>query len=508
MDFLSNLQLGFSVALSLHNVMYCLIGVFLGTAVGVMPGLGSAATMSLLLPITFGMDPTSAVIMLSGIYYGTAYGGSITAILLNIPGEASSVVTCIDGYQMAKRGRAGPALGIAAFGSFIAGTLAVVAISFMGPAVASVALKFGPPEYTALVVLGLVLICFMSQTNMLRGLAMVALGLMLSTVGLDPIVATERFTFGHPGLYDGVHIAVISIGLFGISELLVTASQRPEDADILRQPSRLRELLPSRSDWRRSAGPIGRGTVLGFLLGLIPGGGGIIASFASYVMEKRLSRHPEEFGQGAIEGVAGPESANNAGVQSTFLPLLTLGLPTNVVLAIMMGALLVHGITPGPQMMTEHPSVFWGVIASMYIGNVMLLILNVPLIAIFVSMLRIPFAMLAPLILMFCVTGAYSLNNSLTDVLAMGFFGLVGFALRMTRFDPAPLILAFALGQIFESSFRQSLLMRQGSPMVFFERPIAAACLAVAAALLVTALLRMKRGRGKPAGELQPVAVE
>ena len=512
MDFLANLQLGFSVALTLDNLLYCLIGVFLGTAVGVMPGLGSAATMSLLLPITFGMNPTSAVIMLAGIYYGTAYGGSITSILLNIPGEAASVVTCIDGYQMAKRGQAGAALGMAAFGSFIAGTLAVLAISFLGPAVATVALKFGPPEYTALVLLGLVLICFMGEGSMLRGLAMVAVGLLLSTVGLDPIVATERFTFGSPALYDGINIAVISIGLFGISELLVNAVRSAEEADILRQPSRLRELLPSKQDWRRSAGPIGRGSVLGFMLGLIPGGGGIIASFASYVTEKRLSKHPEQFGKGAIEGVAGPESANNAGVQATFLPLLTLGLPTNVVLAIMMGALLVHGITPGPQLVVEHPSVFWGVIASMYIGNLMLLVLNVPLIAVFVSMLRIPFAMLAPLILMFCVTGAYSLNNNIGDVYAMAFFGLLGFVLRMGKFDLAPLILAFALGQILESSFRQSLLMRQGSPMVFFERPIAAACMTLAIGLLIAALVRMKTRRptppDAPAGPTAATAME
>ncbi len=493
MDFLSNLQLGMSIALSWHNLTYCLIGVFLGTAVGVMPGLGSAATMSLLLPITFGMDPASAVIMLAGIYYGTAYGGSITSILLNIPGEAASVVTCIDGYKMAKNGRAGAALGIAAFGSFIAGTLAVLAISFLGPAVASVALRFGPPEYTALVLLGLVLICFMSESSMLHGLIMVALGLLLSTVGLDPILATERFTFGQVALYDGIHIAVISIGLFGISEVLITAARRADDIDVLQQPRRLREMLPSRADWKRSAGPIGRGSVIGFFLGLIPGGGGIIASFTSYVVEKRFARNPKEFGKGAIEGVAGPEAANNAGVQATFLPLLTLGLPTNVVLAIMMGALLVHGITPGPQLMVNHPDVFWGVIASMYVGNVMLLILNVPLIALFVSMLRIPFAILGPLILMFCMTGAYSLNNNISDVYAVCVFGLVGFVLRLARFDPAPLILAFALGQIFESSLRQSLLMGMGSPAIFVERPISAACLVLAAVLLVTAVARLNR---------------
>ncbi|TXL73458.1 tripartite tricarboxylate transporter permease [Vineibacter terrae] len=495
MDFLSNLELGFSVALSAHNLLYCLIGVFLGTAVGVLPGLGPAATLSLLLPITFGMPPTSAVIMLAGIYYGTAYGGSITSILLNIPGEASSVVTCIDGHEMARRGRAGPALGIAAFGSFIAGTIAVVAISVVGPAVAGMALRFGPPEYAALVVLGLVLICFMSEADMVRGLTMVALGLLLSTIGLDPILGSERFTFGSTSLADGINLAVLAMGLFGVAELLMIATRPPEQAEFLRQPTRLRALLPSRADWRRSAGPIGRGTVIGFILGLIPGGGGIIASFASYVLEKRLSRRPEEFGKGAIEGVAGPESANNAGVQATFLPLLTLGLPANVVLAIMMGALLVHGITPGPRLVTDHPELFWGVVASMYVGNVLLLVLNVPLIAVFVSMLRLPYAILAPLILMFCIVGAYSLNNNVADVYMLGVFGLLGLGLRLARFDPAPLVLAFALGQLLEQSLRQSLLMRQGSPVVFLERPIAASFLALAATLLLAAAYKELRRR-------------
>jgi len=504
MEFLPHLGQGFAIALSAPNLLYCLIGVFLGTAVGVMPGLGPAATMSLLLPITFGMEPTSAVIMLAGIYYGTAYGGSITSILLNIPGEASSVVTCIDGHEMAKRGRAGAALGISAFGSFIAGTVAVLAISVVGPPLASVALRFGPPEYASLVTLGLVLVCFMSEAAMVRGLTMVALGLLLSSVGLDPVLGTERFTYGRSELYDGLHIAVLSIGLFGVSELLLNAMRSAEDAVILRQPGRLRELLPNRDDWRRSAGPIGRGTVIGFLLGLIPGGGGIIASFASYVVEKRLAKHPERFGKGAIEGVAGPESANNAGVQATFLPLLTLGLPANVVLAIMMGALLVHGISVGPQLISERPDVFWGVVASMYVGNVMLLVLNVPLIAVFVSMLRIPYGILAPLILMFCVTGAYSLNNNPADVIAIGVFGLIGFALRIARFDLAPLVLAFALGGILESSLRQSLLMRQGDPIIFLERPISASCLGLAAILILLGVRRAMRPKtaGRPIADL------
>lgn len=493
MDFLANLQLGFSVALSAHNLLYCLIGVFVGTAVGVLPGLGPAATLSLLLPITFGMDPASAVIMLAGIYYGSAYGGSITSILLNIPGEAASVVTCIEGYQMARRGRAGAALGISAFGSFIAGTAAILALSLLGPVMSGLALKFGPAEYTALVVLGLVLVCFLSEGSMVRALMMVALGLVLSTVGLDPILGTERFTFASTSLTDGVNLAVMAMGLFGIAEVLTLVGRRQEDSEFVRQPARLRELLPNRADWRASAGPISRGTILGFLLGLIPGGGGILASFASYVLEKRLARDPQRFGQGAIEGVAGPESANNAGVQATFLPLLTLGIPANVVLAIMMGALLIHGISPGPRLIVEHPDLFWGVVASMYIGNILLVVLNVPLIAVFVAMLRLPYRILAPLIIVFCVVGAYSLNNNVVDVYMMVGFGVAGFLLRKASFDAAPLVLSFALGQILEASFRQSLLLRQGSMAIFVERPVALLFLVVAAGLLLTPLVKAIR---------------
>lgn len=493
MDFLANLQLGFSVALSAHNLLYCLIGVFVGTAVGVLPGLGPAATLSLLLPITFGMDPASAVIMLAGIYYGSAYGGSITSILLNIPGEAASVVTCIDGYQMARRGRAGAALGISAFGSFIAGTVAIFALSLLGPILSGLALKFGPAEYTALVVLGLVLVCFLSEASMVRALMMVALGLVLSTVGLDPILGTERFTFGSTSLTDGVNLAVMAMGLFGIAEVLTLVSKRSDKAEFVRQPTRLRELLPNRADWRASAGPISRGTILGFLLGLVPGGGGILASFSSYVVEKRIARDPQRFGQGAIEGVAGPESANNAGVQATFLPLLTLGIPANVVLAIMMGALLIHGVSPGPRLIVEHPELFWGVIASMYIGNIMLVVLNVPLIAVFVAMLRLPYRILAPLIIAFCIVGAYSLNNNVVDVYMMVAFGVAGFLLRKASFDAAPLVLSFALGQILEASFRQSLLLRQGSMAIFVERPVALLFLVIAAALLLAPLVKTIR---------------
>lgn len=494
MDFFANLALGFQISLSPLNVMYCLVGVAIGTAIGVLPGLGPAATLSLLLPITFRMDMTSAVIMLAGIYYGSLYGGSITSILINIPGEAASVVTCIDGYEMARRGRAGPALGIAAFGSFIAGTFATVGLSLVGPGLARLALNFGPVEFTALVVLGLTLVTYLSQTSVVRSLMMAVLGLMLSTVGLDPIFGTERFTFGSYTLADGFNIAIMAMGLFGIAELLTLAGKPPDEANFARQPTRMRELLPSRDDWRVSGGPIARGSVLGFLLGLLPGGGGIIASFASYAMEKRLARHPERFGRGAIEGVAGPESANNAGAQAAFVPLLTLGLPANVVMAITMGALMIHGVTPGPLLLRDRPDLFWGVITSMYVGNVLLLVLNVPLIWVFVAMLRVPYAILSPLVMLFCAIGAFSLNNNPVDVIIMVALGVVGYLMRKARLDAAPLLLAFVLGDTLERSVRQSLLIGQGSPLVFLRHPIAATLFAAAAVLLALPAVGALRG--------------
>jgi putative tricarboxylic transport membrane protein len=489
----ANLFLGFSIALTPANVFYCLVGAVVGTAIGVLPGLGPAATLSLLLPITFRMDPVASVIMLAGIYYGSLYGGSITSILVNIPGEAASVVTCLDGYQMARRGRAGAALGIAAFGSFIAGTVATLGISLVGPSLARVALGFGPPEFTGLVVLGLVLVTRLGQGPIVRSLMMAALGLLLSTVGLDPILGTERFTFGSVSLGDGLEIAVMAMGLFGLAEVLTMAGAPAEQASLAAQPRRIRDLLPDRADWQRSAAPIARGTVLGFALGLLPGGGGIIASFASYVVEKRLARDPSRFGQGAIEGVAGPESANNAGGQAAFVPLLTLGLPANVVMAILMGALMIHGVTPGPMLMTQRPDVFWAVVASMYVGNVMLVVLNVPLISVFVAMLRVPYAILAPLIVLFCVVGAYSLNGNPADVVALVVFGLAGWAMRRGALDAAPLLLAFVLGGIFERSLRQSLLIGLGSPLIFVTRPIAATLLVLAVLLLLAPVARALR---------------
>ena len=493
MDFFANLALGFQISLSPLNVMYCLVGVAIGTAIGVLPGLGPAATLSLLLPITFRMDMTSAVIMLAGIYYGSLYGGSITSILINIPGEAASVVTCIDGYEMARRGRAGPALGIAAFGSFIAGTFATVGLSLVGPGLARLALNFGPVEFTALVVLGLTLVTYLSQTSVVRSLMMAVLGLMLSTVGLDPIFGTERFTFGSYTLADGFNIAIMAMGLFGIAELLTLAGKPPDEANFARQPTRMRELLPSRDDWRASGGPIARGSVLGFLLGLLPGGGVIIASFASYAMEKRLARHPERFGRGAIEGVAGPESANNAGAQAAFIPLLTLGLPANVVMAITMGALMIHGVTPGPMLIREHADVFWGFVASMYVGNLVLLILNLPLVGLFATLLRIPYRVLYPLIVAFCVLGVYAVNGSVFEVWVMLIMGCLGYLLRQFHYEPAPLVIGLVLAPIFEMSLRQSLILSGGRYGIFLQRPLAAALLALAAALLALALASLIR---------------
>jgi putative tricarboxylic transport membrane protein len=493
-DFLAHLALGFSISLTLSNLFYCFLGTVVGTAIGVLPGLGPAATLSLLLPITFRMDPTSSVIMLAGIYYGSLYGGSITSILVNIPGEAASVVTCLDGYQMARQGRAGAALGIAAFGSFAAGTVATIGISLVGPSLGRLALGFGPAEFTGLVVLGLVLVTRLGQGTVIRSLMMVAVGLLLSTIGLDPILGTERFTFGSVSLGDGLQIAVLAMGLFGIAEVLTMAGLSDPTNAFAAQPRGIRDLLPNRDDWRQSAAPIARGSVLGFLMGLLPGGGGIIASFASYVVEKRIARDPGRFGNGAIEGVAGPEAANNAGGQAAFVPLLTLGLPANVVMAIMMGALMIHGVVPGPMLMKDRPDVFWAVVTSMYVGNVMLVVLNVPLISIFVAMLRVPYAVLAPLIILFCVLGAYSLNANPADVATLIVFGVLGYLMRRAAFDAAPLLLAFVLGGILERSLRQSLLLGLGSPAIFVQRPVAAALLAGAALLLLApVLLRLAR---------------
>jgi putative tricarboxylic transport membrane protein len=490
MEAIAGLGQGFAVALTAANLAWCLLGVALGTAVGVLPGLGPVATISLLLPITFRLDATSSLIMLSGIYYGAMYGGSITSILVKIPGEASSIVTCIDGHEMARRGRAGAALGISAFGSFIAGVVATLGVALAGPPLAGVALAFGPAEYTALVVLGLVLVTQIGEGPRIRALLMAALGLFASTIGLDPISGTPRFTFGIVELQDGLDIAVLAMGLFGVAEVLTLAAARGGAAQLVASPRGLRSLLPNAADWRASAGPIGRGSLLGFLLGLLPGGGALISSFAAYVMERRLAKDPSRFGQGAIEGVAGPESANNAAAQASFVPLLSLGIPSNVVMGVMIGALMIQGIAPGPMLAAQRPDLFWGVIASMLVGNVMLLALNIPLLPAFVALLRVPQRILAPLILLFCVVGAYSLQNSAFDVVMVGIFGVIGFLLRLVKLDAAPFMLAFVLGELLEKSIRQALLIGIGSPWILVQKPISAALLALAALVLAWPLLR------------------
>ena len=499
MDIFANLALGFSIALTLQNLGVALIGAALGTAVGVLPGLGPTATVSLLLPISIMLDQTSAIILLAGIYYGAMYGGSITSILVRIPGEAASVITCLDGYAMARNGRAGAALGISAFGSCIAGVLATLGIAFVGPQLATTALAFGPVEKASLVILGLTLVAGVGEGPRLQSWAMLALGLLLATVGLDIVTGDERYTFDIPWLLDGFNIAILAMGLFGISEILLVAERRAGYAAPASYGRGIADLLPDRAEWRASAGPIARGSFLGFFLGLLPGGGALISSFSSYMLEKRLSKAPERFGQGAIEGVAGPESANNAAAQSSFIPLLCLGIPANAVIGVIMGALLMQGITPGPRLIYDHPELFWGVVASMFIGNVVLVILNVPLIGLFVALLRIPQSILNPFIILFCGVGAYSLNNSVTDVLAMTGFGIVGYVLRKARFDPAPLLLAFVLGALLEQNVRQGLLIGLGSPLIFIQSPISATLLAFAVVVILAPLVKAIVARRRPA---------
>ena len=487
MDFVNNLGSGFVIALSASNLFYCAIGAILGTAIGVLPGLGPPATIALLLPVTLKMEPVSAVIMLAGIFCGAMYGGSTTSILLNIPGEAASVVTCLDGYKMARNGRAGAALGMSAIGSFIAGTLSVLGISILAPTLASFALKFGPPEYFCLVFLGLMMAIYLSEESVLKGLMMGFLGLLLGTIGLDPVNGTPRFTFGLSRLTDGVDFVVMVMGLFGLAEILCNLEE-PENREIFK--TALTGLLPSREDWRLAWASVLRGSVLGFFIGVLPGGGAIISSFAAYAVEKRLSKHPERFGKGAIEGVAAPESANNAASTSSFIPLLTLGIPGNASIAMIFVALMIHGIRPGPLLLQEHPEVFWGVIASMYIGNAMLLGLNLPLISFWVRMLKVPYKYLAVVVVVVCVIGAYSVNNSAWDVGMMVCFGVVGYLLRKFAFPAAPFILAMILGPMLEKTLQQSLIASGGDPMTFLSRPISAALLVVAGLLMLTPVAR------------------
>jgi putative tricarboxylic transport membrane protein len=488
---IENLLMGFKISLSFHNLILCFIGCLLGQVIGVLPGLGPTATIAMLLTLTYKLDLTSAIIMLAGIYYGAQYGGTITSVLFKIPGEASTVVTVIDGYQMALQGKAGKALGIAAFGSFIAGTLGNIALIIVAPLLSKFALAFGPPEYAALMILGLILVIYLGSGSIAKAILMGAVGLALGTIGMDPVTAIERFTFGSQSLVEGINVAVLAMGLFGIGEILYMAesTKARSSRDMAKCPSKFRELFPDKKDWKISIKPIGRGTLLGFLLGILPGGGAIIASFASYAMEKKVSRHPEKFGKGAIEGVAGPESANNAAVGGAFIPLLTLGIPANVVMALLMGAFMLHGVTPGPFILEKHPHIFWGIVTSMYIGNVFLLILNIPLIRFFVKIMEVPFAMLSPLIVLICVIGGFSINNNPVDILIMLIFGGVGYLMRKFDYEPAPLMLAFILGPILEKSTRQSLIVSQGSPMIFFNRPISLVLILAALFMIISPLL-------------------
>jgi putative tricarboxylic transport membrane protein len=481
----ANLALGFQVALQPSILAYAFLGCVIGTLVGMLPGIGPLTGISLLLPATYGLNPTIALVMLAGVYYGAMYGGSTTSILMRIPGEAASVMTCVDGYEMTRNGRAGAALAIAAIGSFVAGTLSVIGLMLLAPPLASIALKFGPPEYSALLMLGLLVLAYLSGGAIIKTLAMAVLGLLLGMIGIDTMSGFMRFAYGITELGDGVGIVPVAVGLFGVSEILLTA--RSGAGERVQQP-KLRELLPSRSEMRDAAAPIGRGTVLGFLIGIIPGSAHVISSFVSYALERRLSRHPERFGKGAIEGVAGPESANNAAASGALVPLLALGVPSGALPAVMLAALLIHGVTPGPLLIQNNPELFWGLIASMYVGNAVLLILNLPMIGLFINILRIPYCYLYPLILVLCVLGVYALNQSVIDVWIMAIMGALGYLARKFDFETAPIVLGLILAPMLELSVRQALAMSAGDYSIFFTRPISAAMLALGAAIVLHAL--------------------
>ncbi|MBP1732318.1 MAG: putative TctA subunit of the Tripartite Tricarboxylate Transport(TTT) Family [Deltaproteobacteria bacterium] len=478
---------GFGVAFQLANLFACFVGVLVGTLIGVLPGIGPAAAIAMLLPITFKIDPVTGMIMLAGIYYGAMYGGSTTSILVNIPGEAASVVTCLDGHQMARKGRAGPALGISAFGSFIAGTISIVGLMLVASPLAHMAVRFGPPEYFSLVCLGLITLIQLTGRSVRKGVMMGLFGLLLSFVGLDTVTGVPRFNFGMLEFMNGIESIPMVMGLFGISEVLLNIEAGGTGATILK--TKIKGLFPGLEDWKQSIGAISRGSVLGFLLGVLPGGGTILASFISYATEKKISKHPEKFGTGTIEGVAGPEAANNAAVGGSFIPLTVLGIPTNVVIAILMGALVMHGIRPGPNFIQKYPDMFWGFVASMYLGNAMLLVLNLPLIPLWVQVLRVPYRILFPLILLFVVIGSYSVNLSRFDLALMLIFGVMGYLLRKFDYELAPLILAFILGPMLEEAFRQSLIMSEGSFSIFVARPASLIFLLLALMLLLSSLI-------------------
>jgi putative tricarboxylic transport membrane protein len=490
LEVLQNLGLGFSVALTPAVLFYAFVGCVIGTLVGVLPGVGPLAGISLLLPATFGMDATRAIVMLAGIYYGAMYGGSTTSILMRIPGEAASVMTCIDGYAMARKGRAGAALAIAAVGSYVAGTASVVGLMVMAPPLARVALRFGPPEQLALLLLGLLVLAYMSSGSMLKALAMAALGLLLGTVGIDQMTGYMRYAYGVVELGDGLGVVPVAVGLFGVAEILATAGAPTPPAVI---KPRARELFPSRQEWRESAWPIARGSVLGFLIGILPGSAHIIASFVSYAVEKRVSRRPQDFGRGAVAGVAGPEAANNSATSGAFVPMLALGVPSGPIPAVMLAALMVHGVAPGPLLIHNQPALFWGFIASMYVGNVMLLILNLPLVGLFVNILRVPYPYLYPAILVFSILGVYAVNASVVDVWIMLVMGVLGYVLRKLDFETAPIVLGVVLAPLIELSLRQSLAMSGGRYSIFLEHRIAAVLLAFGLGLVLLNLYTFAR---------------
>ena len=482
---------GFGIATTVHNLFYCLIGAVVGTIIGVLPGLGPIAGIALLIPATFGLNATSAIIMLAGIYYGAMYGGSTTSILLNVPGETASVITCIDGYQMAQKGRAGKALAICAIGSFIAGTFGILGLVFLAPPLAEAALAFGPPEYFSLMVFGFIILSNVTGTSLVKSLMMAVVGLIIGTIGIDPVSGDPRFTFGSVPLLGGIEFVAVAIGLFGIGEVLTNVDQPLEMLDQKVLVPRLRELYPTLQDLKESMGAILRGTAAGFGIGLVPGPAPVIATYASYMIEKKISKHPEEFGKGAIKGVAGPESANNSACQAAFIPLFVLGIPFAPPTAILLGALLIHGINPGPMMIGEHPELFWGVIASMYIGNFVLLLLNLPFVPLFANILRIPKRILLPLVILFCVTGMYTVNNSVFDIWTMLVFGSLGFLMRKWAYEGAPLLLALVLGQKLEVAFRQSLMISHGDFGIFTDRPVSLIFLLATILFLVVPAFRL-----------------
>ena len=486
MDILSYLIQGAYVAFQPMNLLFCFVGVLMGTLVGILPGLGPTAAIALLLPVSFHIPPVSTIIMLAGIYYGAMYGGSTTSILVNIPGEAASVITCIDGHQMAKKGRAGPALGIAAFGSFVAGSIGVIGIMLVAPPMAKFALAFGPAEYFALLLMGIVIIIYMSSGSILKDFLTALFGLLLGTIGMDTISGTQRLTFGVLELTDGIGFIPAVMGLFGISEIFVNVEQVVATTLVT---EKVKGLLPNLQDWKESFWPMIRGTVLGFFIGVLPGPAPVISTYSSYAMEKKLSKTPEKFGTGHIVGVAGPESANNAASSGAMIPLFTLGIPSNSVIAVLLGAFMIHGLQPGPTFISKYPDVFWATIVSMYLGNVMLLILNLPMIPLWVKVLKVPYAILFPLILIFCLIGVYSLNFSQVEIGLMIGFGVLGYLMRKFKFEMPPLILALVLGPMMESNLRLSLLLAQGDPTVFVRRPISAVFIAVSAILIASTLI-------------------